>query len=102
MKLDGEALAKYKKIITGALERIEEASDRAGVQANAEAYRVKAVKHYVKPDPVALEALFTLHRTLGESIRLMVEVGHELDKIELVDQLDDLDDVACEFKDDGV
>lgn len=92
-ELDGKNLEKYKAMAVDALERIETASDRAGVQANAEAYRISVVKRHVRPDPVALEALFKLHRELGASIRFLVEIGHELDKMEMVDEIDDLDDL---------
>jgi hypothetical protein len=92
-ELTGAQKAKYKEIIAGALEQAEGLCDTAGVQLNAEAYRVRNVPRHVRPDPVALAALLKLHQGLGETIRLLVQTSQELDNIELVDGLDDLGDL---------
>lgn len=92
-ELTGAQKQKYKDLIADALEQAEELCDRAGVQLNAEAYRVRHVDRYVRPDPVALAAMLKLHEGLGKTIRFLVSVGQELDNIELVDGLDNLGDI---------
>jgi hypothetical protein len=92
-ELTGNQLDKYKNVIAGALEKAEELSDATGVQCSAEAFRVRNVTRYVKPDSVAIQALYKLHQGLGKTIRLLVQTGQELDNIESIDGLDDLTDL---------
>lgn len=102
-ELTGAQLDKYKNVIAGALEKAEELSDATGVQCSAEAFRVRNVNRYTRPDPVAIQALYKLHQGLGETIRLLVQVGQELDNIETIDGLDNLTDLKhiLEDKTDG-
>lgn len=90
-ELDPDVLKKYKAIIVRSLNLIDEVANKAGILANAEAYKINLVLSRTKPDPDTLAALFELHKTLGDSIRTIVDIGHELDKTELLDNLEDLD-----------
>lgn len=87
--MDKELVKKYKGIVTGALDKIEELTDDTGILVSAEGTKIKHSPARVKVDDDTLQALINLRKTMGDLITVIIDAQAEYDRLDV--QPDELD-----------
>lgn len=87
--MDRELVKKYKGIVAGALDKIEELTDDTGVLVNVESTKIKHSDSRVKVDDDTLKALISLRKAMGDLIRVILDAQAEYDRLNTEE--DDLD-----------
>lgn len=87
--MDPALVEKYRRIVVGALKKIEDINDDTSVLASSEATKIERVPGRVKVDDDTLTALKSLRKDVGDLIRIIVDAQNEYDRLDI--EVDDLD-----------